>query len=936
MAEQLGRAELVLELNDKALRQGLEDLKRDIANVSASINPRSTGSGRSGGGRGVATPAEVDRLTQLARELNLNTNWGKALAALQDVDTDLRLIAAGTEFNVNESWRAALAKLDEIDSDLKLVSGGEQLNLNTSWGKFLAQLQGVKADIDAATRQSANSATRQQIRARIQQNRQELGGFGAASRDNFGSTPATIRDIFDDDLARVRAARVRQEQTAADITRLTAQSEQRAAKAFAAASAARTRRLTEAASNAVIGGAFPALFGQGAGASLGGGLGGALGGLIGGQFGFGLSLVGTALGSAFDALNLRFKEVADALQSPIKSFEKLREVSLLASDAQESYVQALIDAGRTAEATQVIQAEAGRTIDPGAALLLAGSSDELNRSFSDLQDTLSNFTSGAGAGFNDWLAKLIKTVGAAPTESIPLTGPSAITSARQQQNNSGALLGLGGALLLGAGALISAPVSVPLLATAGIATAGLGLTGAGVAGIKGGRDREAVATSKEVAAAEQQIQSILERQAVTQEQLNVAKAAGANKTAELLQLSSQFQDADVSAAQKRLQVETQLAAGQIDQATALERLFQIDKERATIGDTLLSTQRAAAAESERQFKDTQQLIGLYGEAKQIREEELKIAKAKRDLDSAGAVVSNLSPEASQRERDATLAAQAAAANDYNRILIEGQRRIRDLENQRWAANVAAANQIASIQEDIAIQQQRPGLTVTGVGALQSIKALEDAIRAEQNAQAALRASPGDTALFNAAQLASQQVKLASEKTKADLLDAYEAAQRSVQSISRSIEDAVTALDGARGGAGGINRFIDPQQARTRQEAANTQLFATANQLANALGVVATFSGSLTQRNSQLEDFIRSARQELRAPQDINQLNDDLTRSQNDLVKINDGLLKVNEQLYNATSNLASSTEALANKDWNVYVSVPGGSATGDVTRPGIF
>jgi len=56
------------------------------------------------------------------------------------------------------------------------------------------------------------------------------------------------------------------------------------------------RRRKEALGSAIIGGAFPLLFGQGIGAAVGGGAGGAAGGLVGGQFGFGLSLVGTALG----------------------------------------------------------------------------------------------------------------------------------------------------------------------------------------------------------------------------------------------------------------------------------------------------------------------------------------------------------------------------------------------------------------------------------------------------------------------------------------------------------------------------------------------------------------------------------------------------------------------------------------------------------------
>jgi hypothetical protein len=59
-------------------------------------------------------------------------------------------------------------------------------------------------------------------------------------------------------------------------------------------------------SSAMIGGAFPFLFGQGGASAAGGALGGAAGGMLGGGLGFGLSLIGTAIGSAiekFDKLN---------------------------------------------------------------------------------------------------------------------------------------------------------------------------------------------------------------------------------------------------------------------------------------------------------------------------------------------------------------------------------------------------------------------------------------------------------------------------------------------------------------------------------------------------------------------------------------------------------------------------------------------------------
>ena len=62
--------------------------------------------------------------------------------------------------------------------------------------------------------------------------------------------------------------------------------------AFAATGGQRARGVL---SNALIGGGFPLLFGQGAIGAAGGGIGGALGGALGGGFGFGLSIAGTAI-----------------------------------------------------------------------------------------------------------------------------------------------------------------------------------------------------------------------------------------------------------------------------------------------------------------------------------------------------------------------------------------------------------------------------------------------------------------------------------------------------------------------------------------------------------------------------------------------------------------------------------------------------------------
>lgn len=242
--------------------------------------------------------------------------------------------------------------------------------------------------------------------------------------------------------------------------------------------------------------------------------------------------------------------------------------------------------------------------------------------------------------------------------------------------------------------------------------------------------------------------------------------------------------------------------------------------------------------------------------------------------------------------------------------------------EAWAKSLVLANKLGAIQEDLAIQQQRGSLTGTGIGALQALKSLEDAKRAEQDAQAALRVNPGTPSLLEASQVASANVELAAAKTKADLQEAFKSAQDAVRSIGRGIEDAVTALNSARGSADGINKFIDPQQAADRQAAANQNLFGEAVRLAQQLGVNATFSGGLTDRNSQLSQFISAARQELRGVEDIRVNYDNLAKANNDLAVVNNALVSVTTQLADATANLAS-------KDWNVYVNAP---ATADLPR----
>ena len=105
------------------------------------------------------------------------------------------------------------------------------------------------------------------------------------------------------------------------------------------------------ASSAIIGGAFPLLFGQTGAAAVGGAAGGALGGIIGGQFGFALSIAGTAIGTFIDetdklnaaigSLDFAFKSAGDSSGSTRDKLGELRSTLSLTKDEALAAAQAV-------------------------------------------------------------------------------------------------------------------------------------------------------------------------------------------------------------------------------------------------------------------------------------------------------------------------------------------------------------------------------------------------------------------------------------------------------------------------------------------------------------------------------------------------------------------------------------------------------------------
>lgn len=101
-----------------------------------------------------------------------------------------------------------------------------------------------------------------------------------------------------------------------------------------------TNRLGGVVNNAIIGGAFPLLFGQGGGAATGGALGGAIGGLFGGTGGFAGSLLGTLIGRIASEGG-KIKELAADIGFSADQTTRLQQAFKLAGQDADKFTEAV-------------------------------------------------------------------------------------------------------------------------------------------------------------------------------------------------------------------------------------------------------------------------------------------------------------------------------------------------------------------------------------------------------------------------------------------------------------------------------------------------------------------------------------------------------------------------------------------------------------------
>ena len=195
-----------------------------------------------------------------------------------------------------------------------------------------------------------------QIRRGIVETRREAGREAEVYSKDYLNRLKTVKEIGKERRDQMNLAD-REVATERKINAILERRAQRAEK-----TAERNQRLRSASSSALIGGAFPLLFGQGAGASIGGAVGGFGGGMIGGEFGFGLSLIGTQIGAMVDQLISQSADLGNALQPATANLEAIIAATGIANTEFSTLIGELEEAENSSAALALATSELTRLV----------------------------------------------------------------------------------------------------------------------------------------------------------------------------------------------------------------------------------------------------------------------------------------------------------------------------------------------------------------------------------------------------------------------------------------------------------------------------------------------------------------------------------------------------------------------------------------------
>jgi lambda family phage tail tape measure protein len=305
-----------------------------------------------------------------ANSLNTQKNWNDFFATAAQAAVNVK----ANSLNTQKNWNDFFATAAQAAVDVKANS----VNTKNSWNTFFTEAAQLANDLTDRTRKiegKNSAAARDRLAADAERRRTATKG---AARKTFG-----IQGV--------------------DFESITGERAGGAAPAPGSPAALKARNaMTQ---NALIGGAFPMLFGGGAGAVLGG----AAGGFIPGNPM--MSIVTSALGTVVDQFAAAATEMGASLRDPITNFGKLKEANLFASKAQEFYIQKLIETGRINQATAVIQARVNEIVGVQGSndlIALGASSTELSEALGELNVQMQAAVAGP---LGDLLALLAKIVG---------------------------------------------------------------------------------------------------------------------------------------------------------------------------------------------------------------------------------------------------------------------------------------------------------------------------------------------------------------------------------------------------------------------------------------------------------------------------------------------------------------------------------------------
>ena len=160
----------------------------------------------------------------------------------------------------------------------------------------------------------------------------------------------------------------------------------------------------DALQNALIGGAFPLLFGGGPGAVVGGFAGGFIPGNP------MMSIVTSAIGTIVDRVIAGARAAGEAVRTLDTTIQHMSDSALFSSKETEFLAKQYAEAGRSSLALQVVQEELNKKIGyEGVASLqnLGDASSKLNRAWADFNLQLQAALAGPLAGLLKWLAGVV-------------------------------------------------------------------------------------------------------------------------------------------------------------------------------------------------------------------------------------------------------------------------------------------------------------------------------------------------------------------------------------------------------------------------------------------------------------------------------------------------------------------------------------------------